>query len=187
MTSLVHGAENTPATGIGENLPRPDGGLKVSGEFAYSSDLWIDGTVWATTVRSPYAAATIMAIDTGRALAMPGVHTVLTHEDVPGAKTYGMKVADQPVLAGDVVRYEGEPIALVAADDPETARQAAKLGDARCGPLAPVTDAAAAREPASRSVHDDGNLVKHVRIRHGDLDTARSRAGVVVTGEYEVG
>lgn len=187
MTSLVRSAETGGVTGIGDSVRRPDGGLKVSGEFAYSSDLWIDGAVWATTVRSPYAAARIVDIDTSKALAEPGVHAVLTHEDVPGAKTYGMKVADQPVLAYDVVRYQGEPVALVAADDPETARQAAKLVEVRYAPLEPVTDASTALDGDVRNVHETGNLVRHVRIRHGDPETARAQAEVIATGEYEVG
>ncbi|WP_190823440.1 molybdopterin cofactor-binding domain-containing protein [Saccharopolyspora pogona] len=73
-----------------------------------------------------------------------------------------------------------------AADDPETARQAAKLVQVDYEPLDPVTDAELALEDARR-VHPDGNLVRHVKIRHGDLTAAREQADVVVTGEYEVG
>ncbi|MBB5436154.1 xanthine dehydrogenase D subunit [Nocardiopsis composta] len=112
---------------------------------------------------------------------------MLTHEDVPGAKTYGMKVADQPVLAIDRVRYEGEPVALIAADDPETARQAAKLIEVDYEVLEPVTDMGTALEPGTRPVHEGGNLVRHVKIRHGDMDRAREQAEVVVTGDYELG
>ena len=65
------------------------------------------------------------SIEIGAALRVPGVHAVLTHEDVPGRKTYGLEIQDQPVLAWEDVRYQGEPIALVAADHPETARAAA--------------------------------------------------------------
>ena len=67
----------------------------------------------------------IRQVDVSDALRIPGTRCVLTHEDVPGRKTYGLEVADQPVLAIDQVRYQGEPIAIVAADDPETARRAA--------------------------------------------------------------
>ena len=65
-------------------------------------------------------------IDTSAAAAMPGVHAVLTHADVPGRKTYGLEHADQPVLAWSDVRFQGEPVAVVAADHPETARRAAE-------------------------------------------------------------
>ncbi len=187
MTTLVQGAETRQAGGVGRSVPRPDGNLKVTGQFAYSSDLWIDGMVWATTLRSPHAAARIVFLDTSRALALPGIHAVLTHEDVPGAKTYGMKVADQPVLAFDEVRYQGEAVALIAADHPETARQAAKLIDVVYETLDPVTDSLRALDEGVRALHGDGNLVRHVKIRHGDMTEARELAEVVVAGEYELG
>jgi len=187
MTTLVQGAETRQAGGVGRSVPRPDGNLKVTGQFAYSSDLWIDGMVWATTLRSPHAAARIVSLDTSRALALPGIHAVLTHEDVPGAKTYGMKVADQPVLAFDEVRYQGEAVALIAADHPETARQAAKLIDVVYETLDPVTDSLRALDEGVRALHGDENLVRHVKIRHGDMTEARELAEVVVAGEYELG
>ncbi|MFC9434730.1 xanthine dehydrogenase subunit D [Nocardia sp. NPDC057030] len=187
MTAMVRAARTHEGKGVGSSALRPDGALKVTGEFAYSSDLWMDGMVWATTVRSPHAAARIRSIDVSKALAVAGVHAVLTHEDVPGAKTYGMKVADQPVLAVDQVRYQGEPVALVAADDPETARQAAKLVVVDYDPMEPVTDAERALDPRTRTLHDGSNLVRHVKIRHGDMELARARAEVVVVGDYEVG
>ena len=111
--------------GIGESVRRPDGIPKVKGEFAYSSDLWADGMLWGATLRSPHPRARIRELNIAPALAVPGVHAVLTHEDVPGRKTYGLEIPDQPVLAWDQVRYQGEPIAIVAADHPETARRAA--------------------------------------------------------------
>ncbi|MFL6054297.1 MAG: xanthine dehydrogenase subunit D, partial [Actinoallomurus sp.] len=95
--------------GVGDSAPRPDGTLKVTGEFAYASDLWIDGTLFGATLRSPYARARIRSIDIGPALAVPGVEAVLTHQDVPGRKVYGLEHADQPVLAIGEVRHQGEP------------------------------------------------------------------------------
>jgi xanthine dehydrogenase D subunit len=180
-------AETRHATAVGRSAPRPDGTLKVTGQFAYSSDLWLDGVVFGTTVRSPHAAARIRSIDISAALACPGVHAVLTHEDVPGVPAYGMKVADQPVLAVDEVRYQGEAVALVAADDAETARRAAKLVRVEYDVLAPVTDPTTALDADTRSVHPEGNLVRHVKIRHGDMAVARAQAEVVATGDYEVG
>ncbi|RDI56039.1 xanthine dehydrogenase subunit D [Nocardia mexicana] len=185
--SLVHGDRTGAGLGVGVSARRPDGVLKVTGEFAYSSDLWLAGTVWATTVRSPHASARIRSIDISEALAVDGVRAVLTHEDVPGAKTYGMKVADQPVLAIDRVRYQGEPVALVAADHPETARRAATLVKVDYEELDPLTDAERALDPEAPRLHEGPNLVRHVRIRHGDMTQARAAAEVVVTGEYEVG
>ena len=89
---------------IGEVVPRADAVPKTTGEFAYASDLWEAGMLWGHTVRSPHAHARIVAIDISDSLAMPGVHAVLTHEDVPGQKRYGLEFADQPVLAFERVR-----------------------------------------------------------------------------------
>jgi xanthine dehydrogenase D subunit len=170
--------------GIGESTRRPDGSLKVKGEFAYSSDLWAEGMLWGATVRSPHPRARIRSIETGAALVMPGVVAVLTHEDVPGRKTYGLEIPDQPVLAFGDVRYQGEPVALVAADHPETARRAAAKVAVDYEVLEPVLDAEAAIAGDAPPLHPGGNVLRHIRIRHGDPEAT---AEVVVTGEYEVG
>ena len=127
--------EAPPRGGIGESVRRPDGIPKVKGDFAYSSDLWADGMLWGATLRSPHPRARIREIDLAPALAVRGVHAVLTHDDVPGRKTYGLEIPDQPVLAIDQVRYQGEPIAIVAADHPETARRAAAQIEVEFEPL----------------------------------------------------
>jgi CO/xanthine dehydrogenase Mo-binding subunit len=172
------------AGGVGASARRPDGSLKVKGEFAYSSDLWAEGMLWGATVRSPHPRARIRSIETGAALTMPGVMAVLTHEDVPGRKTYGLEIPDQPVLAFPDVRYQGEPVALVAADHPETARRAAERVAVDYQELEPVVDAEAAIAPDASPLHPGGNVLRHLRIRHGDPDAT---AEVVVTGEYQVG
>ena len=171
---------------VGQSPLRPDGALKVKGEFAYSSDMWTDDMLWGATLRSPHPHARIRGIDTGPALAVPGVYAVLTHEDVP-VNIYGLEHADQPVLAETVVRYQGEPVAIVAADHPETARRAAARVRVDWEVLEPVTDAEAAMRadaPVLHPTHPDGNVVRHVRVRRGD---AAAAADVVVTGEYTVG
>jgi xanthine dehydrogenase D subunit len=171
--------------GIGKSVRRPDGVPKVTGEFEYSSDMWVDGMLWGATLRSPHPRANIWSIDTAQAEAMPGVYAVLTHEDVPGRKVYGMEIPDQPVLAWESVRYQGEPIALVAADHPETARRA--LGRIRVDydVLDPLTDAEEAMEETAPKLHPSGNILRHVHLVHGDPEGAE--AEVVVTGEYEIG
>jgi xanthine dehydrogenase D subunit len=173
-----------PGAGVGTNADRPDGTPKVTGEFAYSSDLWLDGMVWGATLRSPHPRALIESLDIGPALRVPGCHTVLTHADVPGRKVYGLELADQPVLAWDQVRYQGEPVALVAADHPETARRALAAIKVGYRVLEPLTDPRAALAPGAPRLHPTGNVVRHVKIRKGDPGAV---AEVVVTGEYRVG
>ena len=130
---------------------RPDGVPKVLGQFAFSSDLFSEGMLWGHLVRSPHPAAAIRGIDTSEALQIPGVRAVITSEDVPGLKTYGLDDPDQPVFAWDVVRYMGEPVAGVAADHPETARRAAAAVVVDYDPTEPVVDAVTAAE-AARSI-----------------------------------
>ena len=172
------------SAGIGESVARPDGTLKVTGDFAFSSDLWADGMLWASTLRSPHPHARIKSINIAPALAINGVAAVLTAEDVPGAKLYGLEIIDQPVMAWDFIRYHGEPIAIVAADHPETAKRAAQSIVVEYEVLTPVTDADFALSPGAPIVHEGGNLTRHVPIRFGPQNLT---ADVVVTAEYEVG
>jgi CO/xanthine dehydrogenase Mo-binding subunit len=173
--------------GVGASVTRPDGDLKVTGEFAYSSDLYLADMLWGTTLRSPHPSAWIRSIDVGAALAMPGVHAVLTHEDVPGERFYGLEHKDQPVLAIDQVRYQGEPVAIVAADHPETARRAAAAIVVAYEPREAVTDPRRALfDPDCPKVQPGGNLVRHQPVRAGRAPSFEA-AEVVVTGDYEVG
>jgi CO/xanthine dehydrogenase Mo-binding subunit len=174
----------TRGNGVGTSAPRPDGVVKVRGEFAYSSDLWHEDMLWGATLRSPHPSARLTGIDVSGALALPGVHAVLTHADVPGVNRYGLEHPDQPVLAVDVVRYEGEPVALVAADHPETARRALARIQVGYEVLEPVVDAERAANGEGPALHPGGNVVRHVPIRKGD---PAARADVVVSGTYEVG
>ena len=180
---------------VGESVLRRDGIPKVTGEFAYSSDLYAAGMLWGKTVRSPHAHARIVEIDVSEALGMAGVHAVLTHEDVPGQKTYGLEFPDQPVLAIDRVRYFGEAVALVAAEEPEQARRAAAAVRVVYEPLDPITDMERATEheplhperpTMTHGYRDDPrpNIVRHMVIRHGDPDT---EGDVTVSGVYDVG
>ena len=180
---------------VGESIIRSDAVPKTKGDFAFSSDLEAPGMLWGHTVRSPHSHARIRSIDVSAALAMPGVHAVLTHADVPGAKTYGLEIPDQPVLAIDRVRYHGEPVAVVAADSPEQARRAAASVDVDYEELPPVSDPelATKQEPlhpdrptAGHGFREDPrpNVVRSIVIRHGDPE---AEGDVAVTGVYEVG
>jgi CO/xanthine dehydrogenase Mo-binding subunit len=180
---------------VGELVPRLDAPPKVKGEFAYASDLVVPGMLWGHTLRSPHPHARIRSIDISEAVSMPGVHAVLTHEDVPGRKTYGLEFADQPVLAIDRVLYHGEPVALVAAEHPEQARRAAERIRVSYEELEPVADMERALEAPDLHPEkptrghgylddDRPNVVRHMVIRHGDPD---AEGDVTVSGYYEVG
>ncbi|MFP3116036.1 xanthine dehydrogenase subunit D [Streptomyces sp. Iso 434] len=185
--------------GIGESTLRPDGTLKVTGEFAYASDMWHEDMLWGHTLRSPHAHARIVSLDTGEALAQPGVYAVLTYDDLPAeVKNYGLEIQDTPALAHGRVRHHGEPVALVAADHPETARRAAAKIKVVYEELPLVTDEASATAPGAPLLHEDRddhhaahtphpNIVHRQPIVHGDIAAGRARADVVVTGEYVFG
>ncbi|GGP44575.1 oxidoreductase [Streptomyces variabilis] len=185
--------------GIGESTLRPDGTLKVTGEFAYSSDMWHEDMLWGQILRSTVAHAEIVSIDTAEALATPGVYAVMTYDDLPTeVKHYGLEIQDTPVLAHGKVRHHGEPVAIVAADHPETARRAAAKIKVDYRELPVITDEASATAPDAVLVHEhrDDHHIGHVRhpnivhrqpIVRGDVATARGRADVIVEGEYTFG
>lgn len=162
--------------GIGESVKRPDGIPKVTGNFAYASDLTADGMLWGATLRSPFASARLVRLDITSALSMPGVHAVLTQEDVPGRKTFGQITPDQPVFVDGEAQFWGEPVAVVAADDPETARLAVAAIEVEWEELEPLVDM---EEALARD-----EVFRYAPVRRGDPD---ARGEVVVEGYYEVG
>ncbi|CAL9575631.1 xanthine dehydrogenase subunit D [Streptomyces sp. NPDC050585] len=197
-TKVTQGVRGTKG-GIGESTLRPDGTLKVTGEFAYSSDMWHEDMLWGQILRSPVAHAEIVSIDTSEALAQAGVYAVLTYDDLPTeVKNYGLEIQDTPVLAHGRVRHHGEPVAVVAADHPETARRAAAKIKVEYRELPVVTDEASALAPDAPLLHpgrDDHhaghvphpNIVHRQPIIRGDVGAARARADVIVEGEYTFG
>jgi xanthine dehydrogenase D subunit len=162
--------------GIGTSPIRPDGIPKLTGRFAYSSDLRAEGMLWGATSRSPHPRARVVSIDPAPALAIGGVRAVLTLDDVPGLPYFGQEHQDQPVLTDGEIRFWGEAVAVVAADDYDTARRAARAVEVVYEPLAPLTDP----EEAERR----NEVFRRLHIRNGDPDL---RGDVVVEGYYEVG
>jgi CO/xanthine dehydrogenase Mo-binding subunit len=180
---------------VGQRVVRHDARDKVQAATAYAGDFAVPGMLHGVVVRSPYPSARILRIDTKRAAAMPGVACVLTASDVPrntlmtdvpGQTTQvGPLRAKLHVLAEERVRHQGEPVALVAAETLEQARDAAEAVDVDYEVLQGVFDAAKALEPGAPRVHDEGNLLAHWRIARGNVADAFARAAVVVEGEYQ--
>jgi xanthine dehydrogenase D subunit len=171
--------------GIGDDVRRVDAIPKVTGQFGYGSDLWAADMLFGATVRSPHPHARVTRVDPAPALGLPGVRAVLLADDVPGKRTFGLNIDDQPVLAHDVVRYHGEPVALVAAATADLARQAAALVQVDYEPLPVLADMEAALHPDAPRLHPFGNVLRHVHVLHGDPDGAT--ADVWVEGYYETG
>ena len=176
-----------PLKVIGRSCPRPDAVAKVTGAARFADDYTFPGMLYGATLRAAYPHARILSIDTSQAQALPGVHAVLTHADVPGRNRHGLVIPDWPVLCEDKVRYLGDAVAIVAAETPEIARQALKLIQVEYEPLPVVANAEQAREPDAPLVHEEwptGNLLEHIKVRHGDVEQGFAQADVIVEAEY---
>src|SRR5262249_26715623 len=170
----------------GQSPPRLGGDRFVSGSGRFVDDVRVPGMLHAAVLRSPHAHARLVSIDTKRARDLPGVHAVLTAADVPAAAIIPNRVPApkgtdrylQPAIAREVVRFVGEPVALVIADDPYVARDALDLIDVVYQPLAACasTADALAAGAAPLCASTDSNHVATITMRVGDADQALARA-----------
>ncbi len=169
---------------VGEALPRADAVAKVTGSAIYTDDVVFSDMLWGATLRANIPHALIKKIDTSKAKALPGVRAVLTHEDVPGRKNHGLVTIDWPVLCYDKVRYVGDAVAIVAADDLDTAKEALKLIEVEYEPLPIVDSAEYAHQPDAPRVHEKGNLLKHIKVVKGDIDQGFAESDVIIERTY---
>jgi len=170
---------------IGSPVARPDARAKVTGAAKYPADLVRREMLHCKAVFAHRAHAAIVRIDTARATALPGVVAVLLARDVPYNR-YGLIDADQEVLCSERVRYVGDRVALVIAQDPRTASVAAGLVEVEYEDLPLVGDALAALEPDAPLVHPTHgtNVLLHQKIRKGDVDDAFAQADLVLSGTF---
>ncbi|MFO7322569.1 MAG: molybdopterin-dependent oxidoreductase [Chloroflexota bacterium] len=178
-----------PMTYISRSQPVPNVQDRVTGRAKYTDDYVFDGMLYARTLRSRYPHARVLRIDTSKAKALPGVRAVLTAEDIPGENIHGLVYLDWPVLCavGDKVRYMGDAVAIVAADTPELAEQALALIEVDYEPLPVVADPVYAHSPDAPLVHEGregGNLLKHIKVRHGDIEQGFAEADVIIERTY---
>ena len=183
---------------IGQPTPTDVEG-KATGATRYTPDVRLPGMLWGEVLRSPFSHARILRIDVSKAARLPGVHAVLTGADVRGI-LYGRRYKDVPVLAQDVVRYIGERVAAVAAEDAETAAAAAALIDVEYEELPAVFDPLAAMRDDAPLLHPDVNSYvglpervdppsnAYVRdvTKKGDVDAGFAASDVVVENEFTV-
>ena len=169
---------------VGKSLVREDALPKVTGKAIYSGDITRPGMLYGKVLLSTQAHARIKQIDTSNALKMKGVHAVLTAADIPGENIYGIAVADQQALAQEVVRFIGEPVAAVAAEDPFVAEEAVRRIRVEYEPLPAVFDPIEALKPGAPLVHAQGNLLLHTKVRKGDIHRGFDEADVIVENLY---
>ncbi len=170
---------------IGASPPRPDALGKVTGEACYPADLVRPDMLHLQVVYAHRRHARIRSLDTSHALRSPGVVAVLTTADVP-YNAFGLIDADQPVLCGDEVRFEGDKVALVVAEDKAAAVAGAALVAVEYEDLPAVTDPRAAMAPDAPLVHQrlGTNVLLRVPIRKGDVARALAEADVVLEGDF---
>jgi selenium-dependent xanthine dehydrogenase len=166
---------------VGRVFQRPEAIAKVNGEAIFTDDLTFPGMLFGATLRAGVPHAVVKHLDVAEARSLTGVHAVLTAADVPGRLNHGLVIQDWPVLIsiGEKVRYVGDAIAVVAAESQEIAQQALELISVEYDPIPVVADPVSAMNPDAPKVHDDGNLLKHIKVNKGDIDQGFQQADVI--------
>ncbi len=182
-----------PMHAISRALPRPAAVAKVDGTGIYADDLYVEGMLYAQALRSAYPHARLKRVDVSKARALPGVVAVLTADDIPGRKDFGVHEIDWPVLCYDKVRYGGDAIALVAAESEQIAQDALGLIDVEYEPLPVVAGPKQAAQPNAPLVHEHperfshdahGNFLAHFHLDNGNLTEWFAQSDVVIEREY---
>ncbi|HAE86148.1 MAG TPA: aldehyde oxidoreductase [Anaerolineaceae bacterium] len=167
---------------IGTPQPRPDALAKATGSAIYTDDLSFPGMLYARVLRAGVPHAILTKIDTSAAKALQGVHAVLTASDLPAAHVHGLFTKDWPILVGvgERIRYMGDALALIAAETQAIADQAVKLITFEVDPQPVLSNPQAALQPDAPQLHPNGNLLKHIKVRKGDVDQGFAQADVIL-------
>ena len=171
---------------IAKSIPRIDALEKATGKAVYGADVVLPDLLYGAVHRSPHHHARIIEIQAEEAEKFPGVVKVVTSEDIPGAKIFGPDVVDKPVIAFDLVRQAGDPIAIVVAESKEIAREAAELIEVNYEALPAVFDPMQALEEDAPQIQPDGNLLCENRHGLGDVEKGFQEADLVVEKTYTV-
>ncbi len=169
---------------VGTSPVRKDAVAKVRGERVFADDYNVPDQLYGAFAFSEQHHARLAALDCSAAEAVPGVVRVLTAADIPGRNGFGLQLPHQPVFADTVVRYRGEPLALVVAETARAARKAARLVSAHYEPLPVLHNPEEALAEGAPQLHQEGNIAETMRFRRGDVDRAFAEADLVVEGEY---
>jgi selenium-dependent xanthine dehydrogenase len=172
----------TPLEVIGTVQARPDAVEKVTGAALYTDDLKFEGMLHARAKRAMVPHGILKSLDVTKARDLPGVAAVLTAEDIPGEHNHGLVIYDWPTLVGvgERVRYVGDSVAIVAAETREIASQALDLIAVEYEPQTVVSDPVQARQPEAPQLHPSGNLLKHIKVRKGDMGRGLAEADVIL-------
>lgn len=163
---------------IGKSFPRIDAALQVTGQALFAEDLSRPNMLHAKALRSKYAHAKVLRVDTSEAEKLAGVKSVITSKDFPHNR-FGLTHQDQPILADDKVRCFGDAVAVVAATSREAAEEALGLIKVDYEPLPAVFDPMEAMKTDAPKVHGDTNIATHVKIRFGDIAQGWKESDVI--------
>lgn len=169
---------------VSQPVGRLGGRDLVRGRARFAEDIQIKETLVLKVLRSGRHHARIRDIDTGKARKVPGVAGIFTAADIPGVNQYGVIIKDQPLLADEKVRFVGEAISLVAAENEEAADEALNLIEVEFEDLPPVHDPEKALAPEAAPVHENGNLLIRKTVRKGDVEEGFRRSDVIVERTY---
>ena len=171
---------------LGARVPRVDVEEKVTGTGVYPDDVYMDGMLYASAVRSAYPRARVLAIHTEEAKALPGVAGVFTAADIPGSNKVGhlKKDWDTMIAVGDVTHYLGDAVCVVAAEDAETLAKAKALVKVDYEELPMVRSPQEAMAEGAPLVHREGNLLAHKHIQRGDPAAAIAKSKYVLTEKF---
>ncbi len=172
---------------LGARVPRVDVREKVLGTGKYPDDVYLDGMIYGSAVRSQYPRARVLAIHTEEARALPGVVGIYTAEDIPGQNKVGHLVKDWDTMipVGEITHYLGDAICLVAAETPELLAQAKALVRVDYEVLQPVCSPQEAMAPDAPLVHRSGNLLAHKHIQRGNPAEAIAKSRYVLTQRFQ--
>lgn len=168
---------------VGKSVQRIDGLQKVRGEAKYSADIDIPGALCLKVLRSKVAHALVKDIDVSEAMKVPGVVGIFSHADIDGINSYGIIFKDQSALTAKV-RFRGDAIALVAAEDETSANIALKLIKVELEELTPLYNVHDAMKDGAPAIHEAGNILSVYKIKKGDVESALKEADVVITNRY---
>ncbi|HMZ06021.1 MAG TPA: molybdopterin-dependent oxidoreductase [Anaerolineales bacterium] len=167
---------------VGHSHLRPEAVEKVTGGAIYTDDLKFDGMLYAKAKRAMIPHGFLTKLDVSKAKALKGVVAVLTADDVPAEKNHGLVIYDWPVMVGigERVRYVGDALAIVAAESQEIAEQASALIEAEFDLQPVITNPVMARQENVPQIHEKGNLLKHIKVRKGDMDAGFASADIIL-------
>ena len=172
---------------VGRVNLRPDAVEKVTGEAIFTDDLQFEGLLYASVRRAMVPHAILKRLDISRAKEIPGIRAILTAEDIPAERMHGLVVFDWPVIVGigERIRYVGDALAIVAAESQDAANEAVELIETEFDLQPVISNPVDARREDSPRLHENGNLLKHIKVRKGDVEQGFKESEVVLEHTFQ--